>query len=148
MPPKSLTRRGGARSVAVSATHPANVATAAAKKNAGGVMQLPSPLGNPPRTLQRPLPSRGFKQRRMLKCMPPLRLLHLTQPRLRLGWLFSLTVVWLAKYILLLAPHLAMTLRGESRHRLRRGRVGASAFFPPLVECLVVWWLSCLTFCW
>ena len=36
MPPKSLTRRGGARSVAVSATHPANVAAAATKKAAGG----------------------------------------------------------------------------------------------------------------
>ncbi len=36
MPPKSLTRRGGARSVAVSTTHPANVAAAAAKKAAGG----------------------------------------------------------------------------------------------------------------
>ena len=37
MPPKSLsTRRGSARSVAVSTTHPANVAAAAAKKAAGG----------------------------------------------------------------------------------------------------------------
>ena len=36
MPPKSLTRRGGAHSVAVSTTHPANVAAAAAKKAAGG----------------------------------------------------------------------------------------------------------------
>ncbi len=76
-----------------------------------------SPLANSPRVLQRPLPSRGFKRRHVLKCMPPLRLLHLTRQRLRLGWLFSLLVVWL-----LLAPHLAMTLQGESHHRLRRGK--------------------------
>ena len=36
MPPKSLTWGGGARSVAVSTTHPANFAIATAKKAAGG----------------------------------------------------------------------------------------------------------------
>ena len=75
----------------------------------------PSPLAIPPRALLRLLPSRGFKRMRMLKCKPPLRLLHLTRPRLRLGWLFSLLVVLL----LLLAPNIAMTLQGEIRHRLR-----------------------------
>ncbi len=85
----------------------------------GGVVLVALPSA---RRTQLTLPPPGFKQRRMLKCMPPLRLLHLTQPRLCLGWLFLLTVVWLANYILLLAPHLAMTLRGESRHRLRRGK--------------------------
>jgi hypothetical protein len=42
MPPKSLTRRGGARSVAVSTTHPANVAAATAKKAAGGGKMHPA----------------------------------------------------------------------------------------------------------
>ena len=74
-----------------------------------------SPLAIPPRALQRPLPSRGFKRMRMFKCKPPLRPLHLTRPRLCLGWLFSLLVVLL----LLLAPNIAMTLQGEIRHRLR-----------------------------
>lgn len=83
----------------------------------GGVMQLQSPLVNPPRALRRSLPSRRFKRRRMPTDMPPLHLLHLTRPILRLGrWLF----LWLAETILLLAPHLAVTLRGESRHWLRR----------------------------
>ena len=54
----------------------------------------------------------------MLTDMPLLRLLHLTRPILCLGWLFS----WLAETILLLAPHLAVTLRGESGHWLRRVR--------------------------
>jgi hypothetical protein len=72
------------------------------KRPPGGVMQLQSPLVNPPRALQRPLPSRRFKRRRMLIDMPPLRLLHL------------------AETILLLAPHLAVTLPGESHHWLRR----------------------------
>ncbi len=42
MPPKSLTRRSGARSVAVSTRHPANVAAAAAKKAAGGGKMHPA----------------------------------------------------------------------------------------------------------
>jgi len=64
----------------------------------------------------------------MLTDMPPLRLLHLTQPILHLGWLFS----WLAETILLLAPHLAVTLRGESRHWLRRVKgLGKCLHSPP-----------------
>ena len=85
----------------------------------GGVMQLQSPLVNPPRALRRSLPSRRFKRRRMPTDMPPFYLLHLTRPILCLGrWLF----LWLAETILLLAPHLAVTLRGESGHWLRRVR--------------------------
>ena len=41
MPPKSLTRRGGARSVAVSATHPANVAAARIQAEAYAQMHAP-----------------------------------------------------------------------------------------------------------
>ena len=53
----------------------------------------------------------------MLIDMPPLRLLHLK---------------WLAETILLLAPHLAVTLRGESRHWLRRVKgLGKCLHSPP-----------------
>jgi hypothetical protein len=69
----------------------------------------------------------------MLTDMPPLRLLHLTRLKLRLGWLFS----WLAETILLLAPHLAVTLRGGSRHWLRRVKALAPCGMPGGVVAVV-----------
>ena len=90
----------------------------------GGGMQLPSPLANPPPALRRPLPSRVFTRIRMLNCVRPLRLLHLTRQRLRLGsWLQSLLIVWLPnKTLHLLAPHLAMALLWKIHCRLRWGK--------------------------